>query len=315
MVNRWRPSRPLRWIEMSVENIVICSRARMPDPGEWQAAIAAAGFELRLASRFDPLAFSGRLACHDGKASCGFEYFCDNLDQEWLQDLKVKLPPGYDCVVCLATQSSYDDAMASAIAAAALAMLTSGVLLEGGEAPLIPAAAALAWAQRTVSELTQLRRRDEEAEALAGELGRDRERAERVFSQALESLSGQRIEELITLQGSPVLGVRFANGVMVRGRRWQLDTPDAGSIAAPDSGQRTLAKDNGALAAAKYLAQRLTAVPIRYAELSGEQSLTLWFENGARLRMPPGDALQAWELRTTQLCFEFVDRELQISAA
>src|SRR5690242_692410 len=300
---------------MSVENIVICNRARMPDPEQWQAAIAAAGFELRLATAFDPLAFSGRLTCREGKTASGFEYFCDNLDSDWLQDLQVELPAGYDCVACLATQSSYDDAMASAIAAATLATLTSGVLLEGGEAPVIPASKALAWAKRTVGELAELKRRDDEAEALATQLASDRERAERAFTQALGSLSGQHVEDLITLQGSPVLGVRFANGVVVRSRRWQLDTPDAGSIAAPESGRRTLTKDNEVLAAAKYLAQRMTAVPIRYAELSGEQSLTLWFENGARLRLPPGDPLHAWELRTTQLRFEFIERQLQITAA
>jgi hypothetical protein len=300
---------------MSVENIVICTRARMPDAAQWQQAIAAAGFALRLPGAVDLLSFSGRLACHDGKTACGFEYFCDNLDQEWLQDLQVELPAGYDCVVCLATQSSYDDAIASAIAGAALAALTGGALLEGGEPPLIPGGKALAWAKETVNELRELKRRDDEAEALAEQLGGDRVRAEAAFMQALVSLAGQRIEDLITLQGSPVLGVRFANGLVVRGRRWQLDTPDAGSIAAPEPVRRALAKDTEALAAAKYLAQRLNAVPIRYAELSGEQGLTLWFENGARLRMPPGDALQAWELRTPQLRFEFIERELQISAA
>ena len=300
---------------MSVENIVICSRARMPSPAHWQQAIAAAGFALRIDRAFDPLAFSGRLHCREAGQSCGFEYFCDNLDQEWLQDLRIELPAGYDCVVCLATRASYDDAAASCIAAAVLASITGGVLLEGGEPPLIPSDKALAWAQRAVRELRELKRRDEEAEALAAQLVQDPRQAATAFSQALVALSGQRIEELSTLEGSPVLCVRFVNGMTVRGKRWQLDTPDAGSIVSPAPGRRALRKDEGVLAAAKYLEQRLSAVAIRYAELSAEHGLTLWFENGARLRMHQGDALHAWELRTPQLRFEFIESELQVSAA
>jgi len=270
---------------------------------------------MRIDPNFDPLSFSGRLPCQDGALNCGFEYFCDNLDQEWLQDLQIDLHSGYDCVVCLATRASYDDAIASCVASAALASITDGVLMEGGEPPLITSAKALAWAQRAVSELRALKQRDEEAEALAAQLERDPRRASQALTQALLALSGQHIEELVTLRGSPLLGVRFANGLLVRGKRWQLDTPDAGSIVSPSVGKRAHAKDDAALVAAKYLEQRLTPVPISYAELSAEQGLTLWFENGARLRLDPGDALQAWELRTPQLRFEFIEHELQVTAA
>src|SRR3954452_12122416 len=85
---------------MSVENIVICARARMPSLAQWQQAIRAAGFGLRIDAAFDTLTFSGHLACREAGTVCGFEYFCDHLDQEWLQDLNVELPDDYDCVVC-----------------------------------------------------------------------------------------------------------------------------------------------------------------------------------------------------------------------
>jgi len=300
---------------MSVENIVICTRARMPSPAQWQQAIRAAGFTLRIDGAFDTLAFSGHLPCRDGAAVCGFEYFCDNLDQDWLQDLNVDLPAAYDCVVCLATRASYDDSAASCIAAGVRASMTGGVLLEAGEAPLIAATNAIAWAQRAVRELRELKRRDEEAEALATRLAQDPKQATTAFSQALGALAGQCIDQLVTLDGSPLLGVRFGNGMAVRGKRWQLDTPDAGSIVSPPPGRRGLRKDEEVTAAAKYLAQRLTGVAVSYAQLAPEHGLTLWFANGARLRLHQGEALQAWELRTAQLRFEFIEQQLQITAA
>jgi len=300
---------------MSVENIVIFNRARMPSAAQWQQAIAAAGFTLRIDGAFDPSAFSGHLPCTEGKLACGFEYFCDKLDQEWLQDLNIELPPAWDCVVCLATRSSYDDAAASCAAAAVLASLTGGALLEGGEAPLISAVKAIAWGHHAVRELRELKRRDEEAEALAAQLAQDAKQAANAFLQALHALSGQNIERLVTLEGSPLLGVRFANAMAVRGKRWQLDTPDAGTLASPPAGTRPKRADEASLAAATYLEQRLTGVPVRSAELTAEQILTLWFENGARLRLHQGSALQGWELRTEQLRFEFIEGELQITAA
>jgi hypothetical protein len=293
---------------MSVENIVIFNRARMPSAAQWQQALAAAGFSLRIQATFDPLAFSGHLACSDGAVKCGFEYFCDDLDQDWLQDLNIELPPAWDCVVCLATRSSYDDAAASCAAAAVLASITGGAVLEGGEAPLIVAGKA-------VRELRELKSRDEEAEALAARLAEDPKQASHAFAQALAALSGQCIEQRVILEGSPLLGIRFANAMAVRGQRWQLDTPDAGSMISPAPNARTLRADDGVVAAAKYLDQRLTGVAVRYAELTAEQTLTIWFENGARLRLQQGSALQGWELRTAQLRFEFVERELQITPA
>jgi hypothetical protein len=300
---------------MSIENIVIFNRARMPSPAQWQQAIAAAGFGLRIDRAFDPLAFSGHLPCSDGGVACGFEYFCDNLDQEWSQDLKIELPASWDCVVCLATRSSYDDAAASCAAAAVLASMTGGALLEGGEAPLIAAGKAIAWGLRAVRELRILKRRDEEAEALAALLGQDPRQASSAFADALAALSGQCIEQLVTLEGSPLLGIRFANAMAVRGKRWQLDTPDAGTMVSPAASPRATRTEGAVLAAAKYLEQRLTDVAIRYAELAAEQALTIWFENGARLRLHQGHPLQCWELHTAQLRFEFVERELQITAA
>jgi hypothetical protein len=300
---------------MSVENIVIFNRARMPSAAQWQQAMAAAGFSLRIQGTFDPLSFSGHLACLDGAVKCGFEYFCDELDQDWLQDLKIELPPAWDCVVCLATRSSYDDAAASCAAAAVLASITAGAVLEGGEAPLIGAGKAIAWGQRAVRELRELKRRDEEAEALATRLAKDPQQATNAFAQALAALSGQCIEQRVILEGSPLLGIRFANAMAVRGKRWQLDTPDAGSMISPAPSARTLRADDGVVAAAKYLDQRLTGVAVRYAELAAEQALTIWFENGARLRLHQGSALQGWELRTAQLRFEFIERELQITPA
>ena len=300
---------------MSVENIVIFRRARMPTRLQWQRALATAGFALRLDARFEPSAFSGHVNCTDGALACGFEYFCDDLDEDWLEDLNIALPAAWDCVVCLATRSSYDDAAASCAAAAALTLLTGGALLEGGEAPLIPALNAIAWGHGAVRELRDLKRRDEEAEALAAKLAQDVQQAKHAFSQALEDLSGRCIEELVTLEGSPLLGLCFPNAMAVRGKRWQLDTPDAGPLASVPAGKPLRRSDDAVLAAAKYLEQRLTGVAVRCAELAGEQTLTLWFENGARLRLQQGSPLQGWELRTAQLRFEFVQGELQITAA
>jgi len=56
-------------------------------------------------------------------------------------------------------------------------------------------------------------------------------------------------------------------------------------------------------------------VAVSYAQLAPEHGLTLWFANGARLRLHQGEALQAWELRTAQLRFEFIEQQLQITAA
>lgn len=297
---------------MSVENIVICSRARMPSPARWQQAISEAGFPLRLPAEFDVLGSAGYVECRDGALECGFDYFCEPLDQEWLQDLDLALPARYDCVACLATQTSYEDASASCAAAGALAALTGGVLLEGGENPPITAGDALEWARRTFNELRDLKRREAESEALAAQLASDPEQATAALGRTLSSLCGQRIQQLTTLEGSPLLGVSLSNGVTARGKRWQLDTPDAGSIVSPPSSVRRARKCVEVDAAAAYLAQRLSGIRVRYAELASQRDLTLWFENGARLKLQQGAPLQSWELRTEQLSFEFVDGELQV---
>jgi hypothetical protein len=161
---------------------------------------------------------------------------------------------------------------------------------------------------------SELKRRDEECESLAARLAEDPQEASTAFTQALASLTGQCIEQLMVLDGSPLLAIRFANATAVRGKRWQLDTPDAGSITAPMA-TRAARADAAVIAASKYLDQRLTGVAVRYAELATEQALTIWFENGARLKLNQGNPLQGWELRTPQLRFEFVERELTISAA
>jgi hypothetical protein len=131
---------------MSVEIVVVFSRARLVSPDAWQARITALGWDLNLDTDFDPLEFSGFLPCKLAGQECGFEYWLDPLEDESRDELGPHCAPELDSVLTLLSRSGLADCQAAVMAAAAFALCVDGGVL-ADEDELLPRSATLAWAQ------------------------------------------------------------------------------------------------------------------------------------------------------------------------
>ncbi len=138
---------------MSIVTAVILERSHMPTPDAWQAALAAAGFPVRLDLDFVPLEFDGFLpASYDGRTG-GFEYVLSDLDlSEYEPEVAVRFGDR-DAIVSLVTHSDFTELLTAVLAAAALAHLVGGILHDTESDELHDADAALAWARKMESDI------------------------------------------------------------------------------------------------------------------------------------------------------------------
>jgi hypothetical protein len=148
---------------MSIETVVVFSRARQVSPEAWQARITTLGWNLQLDTEFDPLQFSGFLPCRLEGQACGFEYWLDPLEEESRDELGPHCAPEWDAVLTLVSRSELADCQAAVMAAAAFALCVDGGVL-GDEDELLPRAATLEWAQRLIVALEAAEDEQREAE-------------------------------------------------------------------------------------------------------------------------------------------------------
>ena len=102
---------------MSIETVVVFSRARQVSPEAWQARITTLGWNLQLDTEFDPLQFSGFLPCRLEGQACGFEYWLDPLEEESRDELWPHCAQEWDAVLTLVSRSELADCQAAVMAA------------------------------------------------------------------------------------------------------------------------------------------------------------------------------------------------------
>lgn len=131
---------------MSFDLSVHLATARMPKPQEWQTAIARHGFPLKIETAFDACTLSGWLPCeYQGKVG-GFEYACAVLDNEELNELDV--PHSFPCMISFSASARVrEECMSEVIAAAVLAELAGGLLVDPQEGRRHESADAIRWAK------------------------------------------------------------------------------------------------------------------------------------------------------------------------
>ena len=138
---------------MSVEVLIHVAADRMPSPQEWQAAIATGGFPVSIDTDFDVEKFSGFLPCTYKDLPAGFEYRYSLIEPHELRGLGV--PENLPIQVALVTHSSFVELATSTIAAAILAHLTDGLLVDTEEGKQYDSNESLTWAKRIVAEVDQ----------------------------------------------------------------------------------------------------------------------------------------------------------------
>jgi hypothetical protein len=154
---------------VSVETVVVFSRAKIVSPQEWQLQISGIQPGLVIDTDFEPLEFDGFLPCKLLGQDCGFEYSLDELDEDSREELGPHLESEWDSVLTLVSRSELADCQSAVIAAAAFTVSVGGSVL-GDEDELLHQSTTLEWAQRVVESLMA-------AEAEEREAGARRERA------------------------------------------------------------------------------------------------------------------------------------------
>ena len=119
----------------------------MPSPQEWQAAITRHGFPLKISTDFDVVALRGLLPCEYHGQPCGFEYHYSICGQEDLRELGI--PESLPCQILFFTGTRpKENFLSEIIAAAALAEMTGGVLVDPQEDTTLEGAQAVEWCRR-----------------------------------------------------------------------------------------------------------------------------------------------------------------------
>jgi hypothetical protein len=125
---------------MSVAVEVIFPSAKMPSPEVWQDSIRANGFPLELDCTFDPRTFTGFLPASYRSSPGGFEYLhaveTDGASRS-----------------SFVWQGNPTEAISGIIAAACLAELTGGDLVDTDSGETIPAVSVIEWARKSEAEL------------------------------------------------------------------------------------------------------------------------------------------------------------------
>lgn len=138
---------------MSVENIVVFNKNCKLTPELLVEKIKEAGFEIELNGEFDFDDFEGYAGFKlDGKET-GFELFVGELDEDFFEPEDQKYVGDRNHAAVFVTYTDYREYKCSLIASAALAELTDGLFLEGGEPPLIYANEAMQWIKDCLPEI------------------------------------------------------------------------------------------------------------------------------------------------------------------
>ena len=139
---------------MSIEFFVFSDK-RLSSIGEWQQAIDAEGFDLKLdTSRpFDQL--SGHLPAHRGEEHAGFE--CDHFNPADIMDAfqGIDLGRSWTYVLAFRFGGDWHALWGASAAAAAYARATGGVVLDGESGELLDPDSAAAQARDCERHLTK----------------------------------------------------------------------------------------------------------------------------------------------------------------
>ncbi len=134
---------------MSVDFYVATNRRDLPSAAAWASTLRELGFGVALDTTLDPAHAEGYWPCPDARQ--GFEYAVGPMGREDLTQLGLSPPQArqvatFDTLVTLSLRREADMAAAQG-AAAVLARLSKGLLLEGESGALMTADQAVAWAQ------------------------------------------------------------------------------------------------------------------------------------------------------------------------
>lgn len=138
---------------MSIDVLVHLSEGRMPTPQEWQSAITATGFPVSMDTDFDVKEFKGFLPCTYKELPAGFEYYYSKVEPHDLREIGV--PESLPIQIALVTHSNFAELATSTIAAAVLANITDGLLVDTEEGKTYNGNEALTWAKQIVAEADQ----------------------------------------------------------------------------------------------------------------------------------------------------------------
>ncbi|MEO8679781.1 MAG: hypothetical protein ABI665_12085 [Vicinamibacterales bacterium] len=124
---------------------------RLPTAPAWQLAIEQAGFPLQLDSNLDLATLMGIIPAQFAGEPTGFEYFLETD-----ADIPDGFPPGAEgralhTCVSLVSRSTVEG-LAAVAAAAALALVTSGVLYDDAEGRAYEPQDGLAWARQIIAD-------------------------------------------------------------------------------------------------------------------------------------------------------------------
>lgn len=138
---------------MSVENIVVFSNNCKLSSEQLVEKMQEAGFEFELNSEFDFDDFEGYVSLKLDGIETGFELYVGELDEEFFEPEDQKYVGDRKHAAVFVTYTDYREYKCSLIASAALAELTDGLFLEGGEPPLIYADEAMQWVKDCLPEI------------------------------------------------------------------------------------------------------------------------------------------------------------------
>lgn len=126
---------------------VFLDRERLPTGADWARMIREAGFDVQLATEFEPTSHSGYLPCPDDRT--GFEYYLESFAAPTLEigDVGAQVIGERKTVASLRFSGRPADQTAATAAAATLTAMTDGVLFDTEPGHFIGANEALAWAR------------------------------------------------------------------------------------------------------------------------------------------------------------------------
>lgn len=131
---------------MPINFHVFAHRDRVPPATQWAQEIRRRGFTAQLSSDFDPRSCNGYVPCPDDRT--GFELYLEPFSRSSIEVSAAALPVVGDRDTLLTFRSSGRDTdlEAAKAAAASLAAMTDGVVLDEESGHFIDATAAIAWA-------------------------------------------------------------------------------------------------------------------------------------------------------------------------
>jgi hypothetical protein len=115
---------------VSVDLFVVLNSGRLPNVESWQAELGRLSAPVELDRTVDPASHTGFWPIHiDGTAS-GFEFLTGSVS-DCLGDLAPNQIDGRDLVAQFTTHSDMSELRGSMLAAAGLASLTNGLIVDG----------------------------------------------------------------------------------------------------------------------------------------------------------------------------------------